>query len=95
MATRDSFNRILSDQVVSSGVITTFAGVNGGGKSQKEGYATSTLLSQPQGVFVSPNGDVYVADSGNGKIRKVSCHFSLSFRHFDHLIILLNCTVHL
>jgi sugar lactone lactonase YvrE len=46
--------------------------VAGGGSSTDEGVpATSTLLYMPFGVAVDGAGNLYVADSGHGKIRKV------------------------
>src|SRR5215472_18341047 len=35
------------------------------------GPATSALLEAPQGVGVVGNGNIYIADAGNGAIRKV------------------------
>lgn len=64
--------------MISAGIITTFAGVGqeAGDDAQNFGYATSMHLRQPQGVFVTQKGDVYVADTNNQKIRKVSFGFS-------------------
>ena len=62
-------------KVSSSGVITTVAG---GGKSNKKdsfgdgGPATSASLNTPLGVALDSNGNLYIADTGNDLIRKVS-----------------------
>src|SRR5271157_3666692 len=55
---------------VSNGVIATVAG---GGNSLGENVpATSASLNEPVGVAVDPAGNLYIADSGSQRIRKVS-----------------------
>lgn len=49
--------------------VTTLAGSVGG---NEDGVGTSARFSSPVGVAVSADGTVYVADSGNHRIRKVS-----------------------
>jgi uncharacterized protein (TIGR03437 family) len=55
---------------VSNGVITTVAG--GGSSLGDDGPATSAQLYYPAGVAVGPAGNLYVADIGSNRIRKVS-----------------------
>ena len=55
---------------VSNGVITTVAG--GGSALGDGGPATSALLSLPYGVAVDSAGNLYIADAGANRIRKVS-----------------------
>jgi uncharacterized protein (TIGR03437 family) len=55
---------------VSNGVITTVAG--GGSSLGDNGPATSAQLSQPSGVAVDSAGNLYIVDSGQYRIRKVS-----------------------
>jgi sugar lactone lactonase YvrE len=57
---------------VSQGVITTFAGNGLYGYSGDNGPATSAALEQPFGVAVDAAGDVYIADTNNSVVRKVS-----------------------
>jgi uncharacterized protein (TIGR03437 family) len=57
---------------VSGGVITTVAGNGTAGFSGDNGPATSAELYWPDGVAVDSAGDLYIADSGNNRIRKVS-----------------------
>src|ERR1035437_8017753 len=57
---------------VSNGVITTVAGSGTGGFSGDNGPATSAQLYLPLGVAVDSAGNLYIADNGNERIRKVS-----------------------
>ncbi len=55
---------------VSNGVITTVAG--GGTTLGDQGPATSAQLDFPTGVAVDSNDNVFIADSSNDRIRRVS-----------------------
>ncbi len=57
--------------------MTTFAGMAGGGYDG-EGPATAHKLSSPQGVAVDAAGNVYVADYGNYRIRKIDLGGNMS-----------------
>ena len=52
--------------------ITDFAGISGTSGSVTPGPATATTLGQGSGVAVDANGDVYIADSGQDLIEKVT-----------------------
>ena len=68
----DLNNHRIRKVTVSTGVITTIAG-NGTGAYVEDGVAaTLTSLSLPQDVFVTTAGHVFIADYGNGRIRKVN-----------------------
>ena len=55
-----------------TGVITTVAGSSDTyGFSGDGGPAVDARLSLPEGVVVARNGDVYIADTGNNRVRKV------------------------
>jgi hypothetical protein len=56
---------------VSSGVITTIAGTGTDGYAGDGGPATSAQLNRPSGVAVDTAGNIYIADYGNSRIRKV------------------------
>jgi hypothetical protein len=60
-------------RVDTNGIITTFAGGGSSGLGDG-GPPTSAMLSQPQGVAVDSLGNVYIADTGNQRIRKVSAN---------------------
>jgi uncharacterized protein (TIGR03437 family) len=58
---------------VSNGVITTVAGSGATyGFSGDYGPATAAQLNGPHGVAVDPAGNLYISDTGNDRIRKVS-----------------------
>src|ERR1019366_9345320 len=57
---------------VSNGVITTVAGSGTAGFSGDNGPATSAQLSGPGGVAADSAGNLYIADTSNYRIRKVS-----------------------
>ena len=55
-----------------AGVITTFAGTGTNGFSGDGSLATLAMLNNPSGIAVSSAGELYIADGGNRRIRKVS-----------------------
>lgn len=57
-------------KIDAAGVITTVAGNGTGGFSGDGGPATSAAV-EPRGVAVDKSGDVYIADVGSQRIRKV------------------------
>ncbi|MFA5891305.1 MAG: hypothetical protein WDA27_10235 [Actinomycetota bacterium] len=54
-----------------AGIISTVAGNGNGDFSGDGGPATQASLSYPRGVAVAPDGSIFIADSGNYRIRKV------------------------
>jgi uncharacterized protein (TIGR03437 family) len=59
-------------RMVSNGVITTVAGNGRGGYSGDGGPAIGAQINQPWGVAVDSAGNLYIADTGNDRVRKVS-----------------------
>lgn len=59
-------------KVNTSGIITTIAGTGVAGFSGDGGPATAAKLNQPLGVAFDGNGNMYIADAFNRRIRKVS-----------------------
>ncbi len=53
-------------------IITTVAGNGSTGFSGDGGPAVSAQLNRPEGVAVDRSGAIYIADSGNNRIRRVS-----------------------
>jgi len=68
----DSDNHVVRKINPATGVITTVAGSGSPGWSGDGLLATAARLQQPQDVAVAPNGDLYIADTGNHSIRKVT-----------------------
>ena len=58
-------------KVESNGVITTVAGDGRPGYNGDGKLAVEASLNEPGGVAVTPNGTLYIADTGNNRIRKV------------------------
>jgi hypothetical protein len=59
-------------KVNSAGVISTFAGTGTGGAAGDGGAATSAQLNYPMGIAADAAGNVYIADEGNNRVRKVA-----------------------
>jgi DNA-binding beta-propeller fold protein YncE len=58
-------------KIDSSGNISTIAGTGSVGSSGDGGLATLAKLKSPSGVALDSNGNIYIADEGNNKIRKI------------------------
>jgi len=67
----DSYNSSVR-KVNTSGVITTIAGIGSTGNGNGNGVqATSATLSYPKGIAIDSANNLYIADSGNGRIRRI------------------------
>ena len=58
-------------KVNAEGIITTIAGMADEGFSGDEGPATSAQLDSPSGVAVDEGGYIFIADTGNNRIRQI------------------------
>src|SRR5450759_2275213 len=67
--TDEASNRIWK---VSNGLIAVVAGNGTSGFSGDNGPATSAQLNVPYGVAVDSAGNLYIADTGNNRVRKVA-----------------------
>ena len=69
----DTGNNAIREINAATGAISTIAGTLGNSGYNGDGHAaTSALLSAPQGLAFDANGNLYIADTGNNRIRKVS-----------------------
>ncbi len=68
----DTGNNRVRKVTVSSGNIAALAGTGTAGFTGDGGAAASATLRSPRGVAVDSSGDVYIADSQNERIRKVT-----------------------
>jgi sugar lactone lactonase YvrE len=58
-------------RVDTAGVITTVAGTGAPGYSGDGGPATQAQLNEPAGVALDAQGNLYIADTGNHRVRRV------------------------
>ena len=65
----DAWNHAIR-RVALDGTVTTIAGGNGAGL--RDGPAGTAQFDHPNGVAVDGTGAIYVADSGNSRIRRIS-----------------------
>ena len=68
----DTWNSTIR-KITSGGVVTTLAGAAGtpGSTDGTSGVPTTARFSDPYGVAVDATGNLYVADTGNGTLRKI------------------------
>ena len=59
-------------KVDTNGILMTVAGNGANGYSGDGGTATNASLNGPRGVAVDGYGNLFIADSGNGRIREVN-----------------------
>ena len=68
----DLGNNVIRKVAAATGIITTVAGNGSPGYSGDGGPSTSAQLSYPSGVAVDGSGNLYIADQGNSRVRKVT-----------------------
>jgi uncharacterized protein (TIGR03437 family) len=65
-------------QITAKGVISTFAGTGAPGFTGDGSAANKAQLNAPQGVAVDAAGNVYIADTGNYRVRVVGTNGNIS-----------------
>jgi uncharacterized protein (TIGR03437 family) len=73
----DTNNNVIR-KVTGSGSITTVAGSGASGNAGDGGLAIKAALNQPRGVAVDSAGNLYIADTSNNAIRRVSADGAIS-----------------
>jgi hypothetical protein len=68
----DSFNNRVRRVDGSTGTISTIAGNGSDGFSGDQGPARAAQLSRPSGAAVDASGNLFIADTGNDRVRRVS-----------------------
>ena len=58
-------------KIDAGGIITTIAGTGTNGYSGDGGPATAAKLNQPESVSIDNEGNLYISDRGNSRIRKI------------------------
>jgi sugar lactone lactonase YvrE len=66
----DTFNHTIR-KITSAGTVTTLAGLAGNAGSS-DGSGGSALFNGPEGLAVDSGANIYVADTGNSTVRKVT-----------------------
>jgi len=67
----DTYNHRIR-MVTAFGTISTIAGTGGKGYSGDGAPASAARLNQPKGVAVDGSGNIYIADTGNFRVRKIA-----------------------
>jgi trimeric autotransporter adhesin len=68
----DTWNNCIRIVTKSTGIINTVAGDGTSGYGGDGGLATSARLYNPSGVAVDASGNIYIADTTNGRVRVVT-----------------------
>jgi sugar lactone lactonase YvrE len=68
----DNGNNRIRKVTASTGIITTVAGIGKRGYSGDGGAATAARVYAPFGVALDSSGNIYIAEFGNSRIRKVT-----------------------
>ena len=59
-------------KVSPTGIISTVVGTGAAGSAGDEGPATAALLNSPRGIALDGNGNIFIGDTGNNRIREVT-----------------------
>ncbi len=59
-------------KITQAGVVTTFAGLTSNATGSSDGTGTAAGFYYPNALAIDSSGNIYVADSGNNKIRKIT-----------------------
>jgi sugar lactone lactonase YvrE len=68
----DGLNHRIRKVTISTGIITTIAGIGIPGNTGDGGLATNAEIYSPAGLYVDQAGNIYISDIDNNNIRKVT-----------------------
>lgn len=74
----DSEHHLIRKVDLSTGIITSAAGTGEAGFSGDDGPAVAAALNSPGGVASDSMGNLYIADIGNERVRKVNTQGTIS-----------------
>jgi sugar lactone lactonase YvrE len=74
----DSYNYRVRRINASDGKIVTFAGTGVFGLNGDNGPATAAQLSEPKSLALDPNGNLYIGDLENGRVRMVASNGTIT-----------------
>ncbi|ASU35803.1 NHL domain-containing protein [Mucilaginibacter xinganensis] len=63
-------NNRLIRKLSNKGIVSTIAG--GDSEGYADGVGTKALFNYPLGIVLDPAGNIFVADAGNGRVRKIT-----------------------
>ncbi len=63
-------------KIGTDGIITTIAGTGFGGYSGDWGDPLLAKLGSPNGVAISPNGDIYIGNASTNRVRMITTHIT-------------------
>jgi YD repeat-containing protein len=72
-------------KIDANGIITTVVGTGVSGYNGDNIRSTAAMLNQPMSVTVDHNGDIYISDSRNHRIRKVMAATAFIFAHIGDM----------
>ena len=70
-SSNNEVRKVVNPTTINTDTISVVAGTGASGFSGDGGPATSAQLDAPTGVAVDSSGDIFIADSGNSRVREV------------------------
>ena len=68
----DTYNNRIRKKNISTGKVSTIAGTGIAGFSGDNGLAVLAMINNPTGIALDTAGNIYIADQGNNRIRKIN-----------------------